>query len=396
MTITRRRPLTRPLLALTLLSGACAPEVGQQLQVPSVPPPEAQEHAADELALMGEVIPRLLGTPCDTFIAPMDNEVHDCQRLVRRTPRGGLEYGPLMGIFPNLAVVGQPETIYVEPQLVARISNAGSVTGSHGYDIPGLESPGLAFPAGYCVWLYNLRGLRAAIVPVDPGPPGTCESIPSGWPLEVVPQAYGDAPIERYPDTARWQWSMSDSAHYIGTKCGRAWCTIGRPGFRPTPLKQPSEEREARRAIPGWHDAQFLAVLAPTGELRPGPWATVYPLYVSDSVDWRVPQPTARVEVEPGGSGVGPYREKFNLAGSASLLASTIEVQWDSVPAVPPLSRYVSDTGYFRWSNAPVRTGTQRHGPARSARFRWQEGVDETMWVPCPYYGCCDVEEDGG
>jgi hypothetical protein len=217
-----------------------------------------------------------------------------------------------------------------------------------------------------------------------------------------------------YPNTARWQWSRQDSIQYIGTKCAIGWCTIGPPGFAPEPIDQ--GEDDARRAIPGWHDAQFLAVNVETeagSSLVPGPWATIYPLPLEEALYafptsplWNEFQEVAIIVVEPmvneetgGMDWVGPYDRKFNLdLGEYPIMTSTIRVRLlPGTETVVAQYRNNAETDAQAAQRAPVevRRGLMKHGPARSARFRWQ-AFDDTIWIPCPDWGCCDVDPEAG
>lgn len=354
-------------------------------------------------------------SPCDTDIAPIDNEVHDCQRLIRepRSRSDPLDFGILAGILPDVSVISLPASAYDEPRMVARVSNAGALSGAEGYAPLGITeqvSADGAYPAGQCLWLHFYHGVwRARWTDTEsPGSPD-CELprtvLGAEWDsLEVRRQTYGNALLDAYPNTARWEWTSEsgESIHYIGVKCGAAWCSIGRRGFIPDRLPQPYEQADPTKAIPGWHDSQFLAFERRSGPgnstLVPGPWGTVYPEPVPDSDDprWQTGVRAASFEIGPGPSGpLGAYVSKLNLRAPPTSNAphtSWVEVSWSGNANQNPEARYRNSQGGATKQATAVITGPYRHGPAKSARWRWHDD-DETAWVPCPRFGCCDVQE---
>jgi hypothetical protein len=94
------------------------------------------------------------------------------------------------------------------------------------------------------------------------------------------------------PPVARWDWDPSNRIQYIGIRCGRAWCEIGRKRrftftpwkfgqwniwtyfwvkeFKPSWHFQSSDPNLASRLAPkGWYDEQALAIQRADGELVP-------------------------------------------------------------------------------------------------------------------------------
>lgn len=406
----------RSAISLTLLAiFAC----DFQAERPTQESPEEQESGESvleqEFALQRayqSFVNGFMQVSCDQ-IAPNRNEVHDCQRLVRpaATPGLRLEFGPLIGILPDSAVLGLDETAYQgTPQPAALISNAGSLSGDDGYPPLGIEGPAETDPTStYCLWMMlDGEDWHASIQPTTAPGGSDCGEQPDArtgdWDaLTVVPQTYGEvADTLLYPKTARWQWTGQngaiDGVHFIGIKCADAWCAVLPPGATPPDLDQPGDGVPPTRAIPGWYDAQFLGVMQPLpGQpsesiLVPGPWGVIYPEPVPPTghPDWRTGIRVASFELTPvPGGGFGRYATKVNARNNGR---SSAVLSWQGDPAVPPEVRYHNAQGGDVADADGVVTAPFPHGPAMSARWRWKE-TDETAWMPCPYYGCCDVEE---
>jgi hypothetical protein len=370
-------------------------------------------------------LPDLLSLPCDSIPAPLGNEISDCQRLVMREG----EFGSLIGIFPRLEVIRQPEAAFSTPQMVAYITNAGGSIEPNeqytDYGYPPLnimtKSPGSTIPGQSCLWLHMpMRGdWRAAIVPnqehnLQASELG-CSTPPTeeeDWQrLRVTPQTYRNSTSDAYPETARWMWTapgVFDGEHYITVKCGEAQqCAITFVNTTPPPINETEGDR--RVAIAGWHDAQFLAVSGPanpatgpgSATLVPGPWAEIRPLMPparhttsAQGFDW---QPVAEYRVH---AAPREYEERLNLGRAGGSWTSVVSIRvepdgtpearyrrpgkfWDFLPGISPFSDPVV-----------VRVSSNMHGPHGGARWRWRP-EDESGWVPCWEYGCCDPEWGG-
>lgn len=351
---------------------------------------------------------------CDR-IAPSQNEVHDCQRLVRLDtlstgPQPMLEFGPLIGILPEQDVLALDATAYQgTPQAVALISNAGSLSGDDAYPPLGIAAPAEGDSTStYCLWMMiEADDWRASMKPTATAGGSDCGEAPDvrtgNWDsLTVVRQTYGEvADTTLYPATARWQWTGEggdrNGVHFIGIRCALGWCSVLPPGASPPAMPQP-DSLPPTRAIPGWHDAQFLGVMRrvpvagqpPDSILVPGPWGVIYPEPVppTDHPDWRWGVRVASFELTPvPGGGFGRYTSKVNARSNGR---SWAVLSWDGDPNQGPAVQYRNAQGVAEADT--VITAPFRHGPAMSARWRWRE-TDETAWMPCPYYGCCDVEE---
>lgn len=365
-----------------------------------------------EFATYADFVEGYLRRPCDSIVAPYGNEMHDCQRLVR-TVAGQREFGPLAGIVPDSAAVAGPEDAYERaPIMVAWVTNAGALSGGDEYeplDLAGPPEDADGLPEARCLWLRSSGEVWQATLTLLIRPPAPeCTSPEAGdadWnSLRVERQRYGDALIADYPNTARWEWTGGPpdfaGEHYIGVKCGAGWCAVGDSAFRARPIPQPRQEHDPKRAIPGWYDGQFLAVWERTpgspndSTLVPGPWGMIYPRPVpADSTDsaWETGVLVADIEVTPvAGGDIGAYARKFRAGAQPGHARSSIMMRYHPGQSPDLQATYMGANGSARAQR--IRVGPLRHGPAGSARWQWHD-EDETAWVPCPRYGCCDVQE---
>ena len=403
MTGSRTRWLRSSLLALVVVLPACDRDLdrpgGEEGQPASA---EVDQVMVQEFQA---ALQQFVTTPCDRMPLPVGNEMHDCQRLINIVS-SQRQFGPLVGVIPNYPNVAQDASFYTTPQIAAWVVNASPDP----YTQLGISPGSQADPMAHCLWLHLDAGTwRAALIAIGAGTFACDEPPPPGsaaWdPLRVVPQVYQGAGITDYPNTARWQWTgpvnQADGEQYVGIKCGAAWCAIGRSGFTPQPIPAPGSGMSRERAIPGWHDAQFLAVMfppgAPNAQLTPGPWGVVYP-QPTVPPDWTQFRRVANYDLQaasgPAG-GVGTYMQKLYLTASGNRFGSWLELMDGPTPNDPPVARYrnaSSSTPKAPLGPDPVQTSPTKHGVTGSARWRWEEQFDETTWVPCSW-GCCYVRE---
>lgn len=361
----------------------------------------------------------LLASPCDS-IERDHNELHDCQRFIMRdsvpTSNGYTtfyRFGALIGIFPNQDVMALDADSFATARIAAYITNAGG--DEHypdaGYDAlhvgPKLrEGPD---PYQYCLWLQRQdrdgrQSWRAAIVENSGYARERsvgCDRPPQEddqWNLSVKRRT-SLFPNASYPPTARWAWTRPgerDGQHYIEVRCGEGECAVTPDGVV---LPDDLPTGNPRRTIPGWYDAQFLAVKgtlpsAPTDSiLIPGPWAAVYPTMGPADPGPAPPEPqfAATVQVDPTGE-IGLYRDKFklNAAGRSNMMIQTFGTDPDRPDSAKAILGIGADTIV---RNVSVGTGI-KHGPHGSARWRWHN-TDEGIWIPCYYWGCCEPEMGG-
>lgn len=187
--------------------------------------------------------------------------------------------------------------------------------------------------------------------------------------------------------------------HYIGIRCGEAWCSIG-SSLPPVPERLPDDA--PYRAIPGWYDQQHLALPAADGRLTPGPWATMYP----DSAYWRrmhfgmqlrkaateqeirsdmsdsTGMVVAHMEFEGPQSRMANYIEKYALDLVGEVGYSTVRLHGE----LPGAAVTFAGDG-LRVHNVRFVDGTS-HSVRGAVRWRWWEG-DEKAWWGCEDDGCC-------
>lgn len=378
-------------VALSMLLGSLAVACGDP---PPILPPAPDGPGAGFVFPPGDSTERLIRlSPCDS-IPPVqlavlaltgghtfENEIHDCQRLALRTGAGSLAYGPLTGVFPlDAAMALQDDTEFGSgPVVVATIFNwdARAALGEYlPLNIRGYWS---------CLWLRRdsttwQGAIRGTDVPCDSAnaPP------PGAWVLAVQRANPGGD----LPPTARWGWA-TDSTHYIGIKCGTAWCSVGQAGFKPVASSVGLE--------PGWYDEQHIAV-EQGGVLVPGPWAVIYPSdslialrAVTDTARLRVifesPLHVATIEVIGADSAaVSPYGRKFNLEFEGGVGTSDILLQLADANRVWFRNKTTTSTVV-----TPHYMPAERHAAPGTVRWRWH-ATDETGWISCKS-GCCDSQE---
>lgn len=208
-------------------------------------------------------------------------EFHDCQRFVR-----GDRYDSLYAIFAAFRLESLPAKLRLADSLAKLQGKAhGTVPVATIYSYGGTYPPLGIQPGFNCLFLFRDDGVWGAKMvswgPVDPD----CadrdpESQAAGTTLQVLPST-GAFTDPDYPPVARWDRAKGGT-HYIGIKCGPAWCEVGQPGFVPSmpyTIPQPSFDLvsglpatliEMKRVtgVKGWYDAQELASVA-SGWARP-------------------------------------------------------------------------------------------------------------------------------
>lgn len=314
----------------------------------------------------------------------LDAEVYDCQRLVLSTGATG-EFGPLVGLYPVDATLQLARADFAVARPAAAIHSWGAAGGSYteGY-------PGLAPAAGLsCVWLRNssaaFDGWEAAIVG-DRGCGDTASPPPdTAFTLPVFERVYPETGPSDYPRTARWEWDLNANRHFIGLKCGDAWCAVAGRGSA-EPRTQPLQGGNAvpREKVPGWSDAQHLAVHDSAGGLvRPGPWASIvaYPGIAAESPPWTEGLLSARITVY---GAAGAFADRFYLqpdgnSGYDDVILRFPGVQDEAWLQQGPMRRRQASRIQF----AP----SVDHAVVGTARWRWQEG-GETIWIYCPSATC--------
>jgi hypothetical protein len=382
-------------LVVVAAAGACDPD-------PDSGPPQADTEHPVQSGTAGII----RAWPCDTRFegtgfqrvmevyataltggATLEQEVHDCQRLVRddRT------FGSLVGLFPLDAAM---DTLPTGPAAVASVFNWGLIDGTlEGHQGLGIEG-GMEWG---CLWI-DVPSERAAIARLPPSEPGCVfggGTPPDSYPLQLVRHADSGT----HPRTARWRWHQEASAHYIGLKCGDDFCSI----FADTSLTPSATKVFGGRTVSaGEFDEQPLAV--PSGNrLVAGPVAWIVPAPGLATITMDQFQTgfrfVASIELDGDSAeqdAVDHYVAKFNLAEAAhqpGLFAGQIHMHLATPAGLGPGWIEYGPGAAFRSSSSALlerrvalQEGTM-HAAMGSTRWRWLED-DESSWVSCSA-GCC-------
>jgi hypothetical protein len=374
-----------PLLVGTLMLARCGGESEQAS-------PEPDASAAGLAALQA--------APCDQASSPgiadstvalfltgqarIDGEVFDCQRLVLSTGPAGV-FGPLVGLYPVDATLRFPRSEYVTARPTAAIYSWGAAGGSYADTHPGMApATGVA-----CLWMRNQSGAatgwQAAISSGAGCGVGSAAPADSAFAYPVFERSYDGASAADYPRTGRWEWDTAGGRQFIGVKCGDAWCAVmERDGTEPRTQNLEGGNAVAREMVPGWSDAQHLAVYdSAAGQARPGPWASVvaYPGLAADAPPWTEGLLAARITVY---GEAGPLAERFYLqpegrSGHDDLILRFPGMQDEAWLQQGPMRRRKASRIQF----AP----TPDHSMNGAARWRWRES-GETIWIYCPGATC--------
>ena len=134
--------------------------------------------------------------------------------------------------------------------------------------------------------------------------------------IERVYQGTGQAD---YPKTARWNGTSTPASSSSASSAQMLWCGVLAAGAD-APRTQPlvGGRVVARESVPGWSDAQHLAVFDSVGgRARPGPWASLvsYPDLQAESPPWAEGLMGARIRVygTPRDPGHGLFVGRFYL-----------------------------------------------------------------------------------
>lgn len=325
-----------------------------------------------------------------------ENEVHDCQRLVRIAGADS-SFGPLVGILPLDSAMALEDTAFDDGVPVATVYNWGDF---HGNALP--YSPLSVGPGWNCLWLRrnSATSWSAAITPDAPDACFARTAPASGdYTLDVLRALHTDT----IPRTARWGWDALTMVHHIGVKCGSAWCWVA-PSFG---LDWVELSGPPHTTIPGYFDEQHLAVPEGTDSITPGPYARVTPtdLFFAASLEqhrqprieimrtfFQTDQPVAEIEI-PGLSGATPAPYATRWGGTARPVTMTMGVNPVGNP-IPRSSFIRPDGSIGRTVNPRVINGVL-HAAVGAVRWRWHDTVGtESIWSACGVNGtdCCDTE----
>lgn len=322
------------------------------------------------------------------------NEAHDCQRLVIGV-EAAREFGPLVGLFPVDATLALARGDFATARRAITLYSWGAAGGSYMDEYPELGISGGA----HCVWLRNATdtetGWRAAVVTGSVCGMGQAPGD-SAFVYPVFARRYPRTSAGDYPRTARWEWDLGTGRQFVGVKCGDAWCAIMPAGSgtpRTRPLPEPLRGSDLPRlAIPGWSDAQHLAVVdRARGRVRPGPWGTVlsHPALHQDAPEWAQGILAAAIDVEDDGSpAYDLYAERFYLQPGGGGGRSDVILRF---PGTSPDEAWYQQGPMRRRQASGVLYTPALDTPARgTVRWRWQDDAS-TLWLFCRA-GSCHVE----
>jgi hypothetical protein len=367
-------------------------------------------------------------------------EYHDCQRL---TAPSAPRYGALVAVFAASYLTRLPDTLLYESA-----QRGGAVVGVAAATLVPMDAPfadlGIERSStvkSACLYMWNDGQWRARMVPVgDYGRACTRPLDPSqpvGMPLQVDTTTdeglggFEHAPVARF--------ERSTTGFYVALRCGRKWCSIGRPGFQRAPAFTPdvagldswlptlpgnhdlypvtAQNLLDLSQVRGWFDDLYLA--PPGGGDRPSAlWGAILPhpgLTGMPETAFNQWQVSGFVWLPPGtnesAGAISGYRSRFNF-----------ESGWNAIalcnPAAPESNGCVQGvTVEQRCADRPLQTGQQlwyasiqsRSGGAPkyycvlrrthpgmpmppvigTARWRWIQH-DEWVWEGCGQ-GCCEV-----
>ncbi len=216
-----------------------------------------------------------------------------------------------------------------------------------------------------------------------------------------------------YPPVARWDFDEGPGwQHFIGIKCGAAWCEIGREGFGRSPSYDGSNFTSVTRrvrAIKGWYDEQLLSVEV-AGQLVPSRVrGTIFPdSELGDHRDPAVFRNTwKRVAFVALSNTSNPYQINYGYDAVSTDAARMNQIylcnglQQNCLPGGVTLSGCGDNTWWGRidpaGGGASVYKCVHRYGEEDWAyqipgtvRWRWR-AIDEGWWSRC-LQGCCEDE----
>ena len=325
----------------------------------------------------------------------VESEVYDCQRLVMSIGAAG-EFGPLVALFPMEGTLGLARSSFASPRPAVTIYSWGAASSAGGGDYVG-GYPYLDIdPGSHCLWVRNPTdadaGWSGAIVPGAPCGDNASPPSDAAFRNPVIERRYQGTEPADYPRTVRWEWDLNSDKQFIGVKCGDAWCGVLADGAD-APRTQPlaGGRDAARESVPGWSDAQHLAVFdSAEGRARPGPWASLvsYSDMQDESPPWTEGLMGARIRVygTSRDTGHGLFVERFYLQPEEGFARGDLILRF---PGFYDEAWYQQGPMRRRQAKSMQYAPTAPHQVGAS-RWRWQEN-GETIWIFCPS-GTCHVD----
>lgn len=375
-------PGTALAAAAIVLLGSCQPPGTEQGLSPLSPRQQLETVRCDTrpFQLMAQTFEARSGAERDSteWIAvsaanmPVST-VHDCQRLVIDG-----QFGPLVALL--IATARVERLSFGSGTVVADIIN---------YDDPyrPLNIP----PTISCLWLAESAAAQSGLIAAVRRPDtGDCASADFAGPpadnllLLVRKHQYGGS---EYPSTGRWMWDPDAGQHFIGLRCGQAWCEIGPLGFTTT------TSFTTRDSIPGWYDEQHLAYpgeggLIPSrvlGRIEPGPDLPDFDRDFPD--DATLEGHVATITLAGMDMPVREaYWEKLALNPRVDVhpirMRHAKEFSW-----LPPFSKFAFRAKAPGGAWTRLERSDHTHAGAGAVRWAWSD-EDEGAWAPCDA-GCC-------
>ena len=226
-----------------------------------------------------------------------------------------------------------------------------------------------------------------------------------------------------FPKAARWDWDSVRTQHYIGTRCGAAWCEVGDFDFvsskdRAERFGHPSAGSpvKLRRSfyVKGWYDEQELAIRDGASVVPSGIWGVIVPdsmLEAYSESDFQGWARAAEVALTvPEGVAVNPYQGKYNFTHTDDPISRPNRIYLCKVQAGaacelsnPDIPKTCEGDGDEAWRARIINalgevayrcvkrcdyTGQGFDVPG-TARWRWLKD-DEGAWMRC-LQGCCEL-----
>lgn len=436
--ITRVRKVLSVLALFIFIQGCCPPAPCCPAPAPTIivvdtstDPPTVTYSLTGVIPIDWDVaVPSVEDSPCDSvppevidIIAltggtTFEHEVHDCQRLI--DPNGN--FGPLVGVFP-LDQAMNPTGTESGWRPIANLYNWGGPGGTD------LSYEPLGIPRGFsCLWLHAEGAFGPAVRMMAAIDSTACHQTDDGslrtgpdWQVHrefaIQVSIHEDGLDAPYPATARWGWSDAADQHYIGVKCGPAWCSIGVEGF--LPVDPQLLEGDYEHSIPGYYDEQHLAVEDANGMLVPGPLGRIYPtgqhvnavldglVHSTADADAEQANPfrsgfiAARMRVHRHSDGsFGGYDQKFFMEVDEDTAHVGIFIRirppQTETSGLGPIIQFDTMATFVSSDGGTERAAlrhlhNRQHSATGTVRWRWHDH-DETAWVSCEE-GCCDVQD---
>lgn len=344
-------------------------------------------------------------------------EFHDCQRFLSSD---GTRFDSMYAIFAARTLKSLPDLLErpVQTNQPGPVTNPRqwAMTAATIYSYGGRYAPLGIEPGFNCLylWLDGAREWRAFMFPVEDRDPDCLQRRTASGrgvrPLRVNVTLRGVFPDSEYPPVARWDLDPRRKLHFIGIKCGDAWCEVGPSGAsfgsgaRRTdlaPLLASTRHGHKRvTSVKGWHDQQWIAIPPDPGavptvgpKLRPfTAFAAVYPdtlLERRTVADFSASRwiPVATVVLDQDIPG---YERKLNFTqGTNTIFLQNTSTGWRA--RIVSGRKVARERDVVRRDHSAMLATLGLTVPG-TARWRWRVD-DETIWIRCDA-GCCEIAGD--